>query len=162
MGLSSVCAAMRAEAHVLLRERTLAMHPARTRRQSPVAQWLLVAFLLLACGSIVAFAATKVVTDKNNLGTVLIKTGDVLEVQLASNPTTGYEWSVMPQSTTLLKLTGTSETKPTQSGVGRPITQIFKFQPTGKGHGLLLLHYVRSWEKTSPDEQQFKLNVVIE
>ena len=137
------------------------MQAARSRRQWTAAQWLL-PITVFTLGSLTAFAATKVVTDKDNGGKVQLKTGDVLEVQLTSNPTTGYEWSVMPQSTPLLKLTSSSQTKPSQSGVGRPITQMFKFQAAGKGSGVLLLHYVRSWEKPAADEQQFKLNVTIE
>ena len=55
--------------------------------------WLLLAFIfLLAFCPAVARAATKVVTDADKGGTVQIKMGDVLEVRLSSNPTTGYEW----------------------------------------------------------------------
>jgi len=125
--------------------------------------WLLpVAIFLLVCCSAVAPAATKVVTDADKGSTVNLKIGDVLEVRLSSNPTTGYEWSVDPKSTTLLKPSGQSQTQPTQSGVGRPIVQIFKFRAAGKGTGTLLLHYVRSWEKPDPNEEQFSLQVTIE
>ena len=109
-----------------------------------------------------ASAATKVVTDKDKGSTVHLKTGDVLEIRLNSNPTTGYEWYVHKQSTALLKLSGESQTEATQPGVGRPIVQIFKFETRGKGTGVLLLHYVRSWEKPDSNEQQFDLHVTIE
>ena len=66
------------------------------------------------------------------------------------------------QSTTLLKLTGQSQTKADAAGLGRPIVQIFDFAPTGKGTGVLLLHYVRSWETADPNEEQFSLHVTIE
>ncbi len=88
--------------------------------------------------------------------------GDVLEVRLNSNPTTGFMWYVHKQSTALLKLTSQSETEATQSGVGRPIVQIFEFAPKAKGTGVLLLHYVRSWDKPDPNEEQFSLHVTIE
>jgi inhibitor of cysteine peptidase len=110
----------------------------------------------------VASAATKVVTDADKGSTVHLKTGDVLEVRLNSNPTTGYEWSAHPQSTPLLKPAGQSQTQAAQPGVGRPIVQIFKFRATGRGTGVLLLHYVRSWEKPDPNEEQFDLHVTIE
>jgi inhibitor of cysteine peptidase len=109
-----------------------------------------------------ARAATKVVTDADNGKTVQIKMGDVLEVRLSSNPTTGYEWSLQKQSTTLLKLSGQSSTKPKTSALGSPSVQIFDFAPTGKGTGVLMLHYVRSWEPPDPKEQQFNLHVTIE
>ncbi len=63
------------------------------------------------------------------------------------------------QSTALLKLTSQSETQP---GVGRPIVQIFEFAPKATGTGVLLLHYVRSWEAPSASEEQFDLHVTIE
>ncbi len=121
-----------------------------------------IALFVLVGGSTLVPAATKVVTDADKGSTVQLKTGDVLEVRLNSNPTTGYEWYVHKQSTTLLKLSGQSQTDATQPGVGRPIVQIFKFEPRDKGTGVLLLHYVRSWEKPDPNEEQFNLHVTIE
>jgi len=139
------------------------MPPASARRQFHAVVWLfpVTVFLLVFCAPL-SFAATKVVTDNDKGSTVQLKTGDVLELRLKSNPTTGYEWSVDPKSTPLVKLTGQSQTQATQPGVGRPIFQIFKFQATGPGNGVLLLHYVRFWEKPSADDQQFDLHVTIE
>ena len=138
------------------------MQPASVRRQLHAALWLFPVILLLVvfCAPS-ASAAAKVVTDKDRGTTVQLKSGDVLEVRLNSNPTTGYEWSVNPNSTPLLKLTGQSQTEATQPGVGRPIFQIFKFQATGRGTGVLLLRYARSWEKPSASDQQFDLHVTI-
>jgi inhibitor of cysteine peptidase len=149
--------------HTLPRERNLDMQPAGTRRQLHAALRLShVALLLSAICAPSASAATKVVTDADKGATVQLKTGDVLEVHLKSNPTTGYEWSVDTKSTPLLKLIGQSQTEATQPGVGRPIFQIFKFEATGRGSGVLLLRYARSWEKPSAQDQQFDLQVTIE
>jgi len=124
---------------------------------------LTVIFFLTICLA-AARAATKVVTDADKGGTVEIKMGDVLEVRLNSNPTTGFMWYVHKQSTALLKLTGQSQTEPgtTHPDVGRPIVQVFEFAPRVKGTGVLLLHYVRSWESPDPNEEQFSLHVTIE
>jgi predicted secreted protein len=124
--------------------------------------WLLpVVLFVTVCGSTMASAATKVVTDADKGSTVVLKTGDVLEVRLSSNPTTGYEWYVHKQSTPLLKPSGESQTD-AAPGEGRPIVQIFKFATAGKGTGVLLLHYVRSWEPPDPNEEQFNLHVTIQ
>jgi predicted secreted protein len=96
-------------------------------------------------------AATRVVTDADKGANLQISAGDSLEVHLNSNPSTGYMWYVHPQS----------KTQPTQPGVGRPIMQEFRFQASQKGDGVLLLHYVRSWEKPSADEEQFSIHVTI-
>ena len=144
------------------RERTLAMQPANARRQFHAALWLFpVTWLLLVLCAPSAFAATKVVTDADKGGTVEIRMEDALEVRLSSNPSTGYMWYLEKESTPLLKLTGQSETEATQPGVGRPIEQIFEFAPKATGTGVLLLHYVRSWENADPNEEQFNLHVTI-
>ena len=138
------------------------MQPASARRQFHAVRWLSpFVLLLLAFCAPSASAETKVVTDADKSATVQLKTGDVLEVRLKSNPTTGYEWSVDPKSTPLLKLTGQSQTEATQPGVGRPIFQIFEFEAKRRGSGVLLLRYVRSWEKPSASDQQFDLRLTI-
>lgn len=134
---------------------------ARSRQRSGSLLYPALIFLLVA-SAVAARAATKVVTDADKGSTVHLKMGDVLEVRLSSNPTTGYAWSVDPKSTPLLRQTSQSQSPAAQPGVGRPIVQIFRFQPTGKGMGVLLLHYVRSWQKPDPNEQQYDLQVVIE
>jgi predicted secreted protein len=124
--------------------------------------WLLL-FVLLALiyRPYAACAITRTITDADKEGSVQLETGDILEVHLKSNPTTGYMWYVHAKSTHLLKLIGQSETQAPEPGVGRPVIQIFKFQPRGPGDGLLLFHYVRSWEKPTPDEEQFDLHLSI-
>ena len=125
--------------------------------------WLLLAalFLLAFCPAL-ARAATKVVTNADNGKTVTIKMGDVLEVRLNANPTTGYMWYLEKQSTPLLKPSGQTQTQPPQGVLGAPVVQIFDYATTGKGTGVLLLHYVRSWMNPDPNEQQFSLHVTIE
>jgi predicted secreted protein len=162
MGLSSVCVA-RPAGLARLRERRSIMPAARIQRKSAAHPWLFFAalILLVTCPA-VASAATKVVTDADKGGTVTIKMGDVLEVRLSSNPSTGYMWYLHKQSTALLKLTGQTQTQATQPGVGRPVVQVFDFAPKGTGPGVVLLHYVRSWEPPDPNEEQFSLHVTIE
>lgn len=117
-------------------------------------------FLFFSCPFV--SAATRVITDADKGTTVAMNVGDVLEVRLGANPTTGYMWYLHRQSTPLLKLTGQSQTGPTGPGVGRPVYQVFTFKARSGGEGVLLLHYVRSWEPPSPGEQQFDLHVSIQ
>ena len=137
------------------------MQPVRMRRLV-AARWLVpMVILTLAVCLPKASAATRVITDADKGATVHLKVGDVLEVRLRANPSTGYMWYLHKDSTKLLKLTGQSQTEPTEPGVGRPVFQIFKFDARSVGDGVLLLHYVRSWEPPSADEQRFDLNVSI-
>ena len=147
---------------VRLCERNLAMPPARMRLRLYPAFWLLPAVIFVFAGlAQPAFAATRVITDADKGASVQLKLGDILEVHLRSNPTTGYSWYVHPKSTTLLKLIGQSQTQAPLPGVGRPIFQIFRFQAVAVGDGILLLHYIRAWEKPLPMEEQFELHVSI-
>jgi inhibitor of cysteine peptidase len=116
----------------------------------------------VACLPQAAFAVTKVITDAKKGSEVHLKTGDTLELRLKSNPSTGFMWYVEQESTPLLKLVRQSQTEPTKPGVGRPIFQVFTFEPRHAGDGVLRLHYVRSWEKPTLDEERFEIHVVIE
>jgi inhibitor of cysteine peptidase len=109
-----------------------------------------------------AQAATKVITDADKGGEVHLKVGDTLEVRLSANPTTGYMWYIEKESTPLLKLVHQTQTDTTEPGVGRPVVQDFTFEPRRSGDGVLRLHYVRSWEKPTPDEERFEIHVINE
>ncbi len=122
----------------------------------------LLAFLAIAFSSQAAIAATKVVTDADKGGEVHLKVGDTLEVRLKSNPSTGFMWYVHKESTSLLKLLRQTTDEAEKPGAGQPVLQIFQFEARQRGSGILLLHYVRSWEKPAPDEERFQIHVFIE
>lgn len=137
------------------------MEPERFRlRLHPGIAALAVA-LVLAFQSQAAAAATKVITEAEKGNSLQLKLGDILEVHLRSNPTTGYSWSVHPKSTQLLKLLGQSQAQSHQPSVGRPILQVFRFQTVSNGDGTLLLHYIRAWERQTTNEEQFEVQVSI-
>jgi len=114
------------------------------------------------------FAADKVLTDADKGGTIHLKTGESFELRLNSIPYTGYMWYVRKESTPLLKLAHQSQAdlpdsdEPGGPLVGKPVYQVFKFEGKHYGQGVLLLHYVRSWEPPTPDDRQFDLHIVID
>lgn len=136
--------------------------------------WVAGGAALLFLATPAALAANKVVTDADNGGEVHLKLGDTLTVRLSANPSTGYMWYILPKSTPLMKLVKQMEAEPgpaerpaAGSGesvrpLGRPILQVFVFEARRPGQGVLLLHYVRSWEKPVADEERFELRVAIE
>jgi len=139
------------------------MQLARSGHWCNSVRWLFLFSLLgIFCQPQPASAATKVITDADKGGQARLKLGDTLELRLPSNPSTGYMWYVEKGSTPLLKLANQSQTEPTEHGVGRPVLQVFKFEPKRNGEGVLLLHYVRSWEPPKPDDEQFTVRVVVE
>jgi len=136
-------------------------------RRVDAVRWLM-ALAAIACFAQTALAATKVITDADKGGVVHMKVADQLELRLKSNPTTGYMWYVEKDSTPLLKLHHQSQTEipvPVEEPpglVGRPVFQVFTFEPRHIGTGELKLHYVRSWEPPTPEDEQFEIRVVIE
>jgi predicted secreted protein len=109
-----------------------------------------------------ASAADKVITDADKGGTIHLKTGESFELRLGSNPSTGYMWYLKKESTPLVKLAHQSQTEATEPGVGRPVFQVFRFEAKRPGEGVLLMHYVRSWEPPTPEDEQFDLHIVVE
>jgi inhibitor of cysteine peptidase len=148
------------------RERKPFMPSLRPRCPGSIRWLFLLALAATFCCSPSAFAATKVITDADQGGKIHLNLGDTLELRLKSNPSTGYMWYVEKESTPILKLGRQSQTQPDDPSmdpaVGRPVIQIFKLETRHRGQGVLLLHYVRSWDKPSPDDEQFKLHAVIE
>jgi predicted secreted protein len=143
------------------------MHSDRSVRRLDFVRWLLLLVLVaIACFSQAALAATKVITNADKGGVVHIKYDDRLEVRLSANPTTGFMWYIEKESTPLLKLHHQTQTEPpdqsTEPAVDRPIFQVFTFEPRHSGTGELKLHYVRSWEAPTPDDERFEIRVVIE
>jgi predicted secreted protein len=137
------------------------MPPARFRLRAHLGHAALVVALVFAILPQAAMASTKVITESEKGNSIQLKLGDVLEVHLRCNPTTGYSWYVHPKSTLLLKLLGQSQAQSHQPGVGRPILQVFRFQAVADGEGTLLLHYIRSWERQTTNEEQFEVQVSI-
>jgi inhibitor of cysteine peptidase len=143
------------------------MMPVRSICRVDSVRWLLV-LAAMACFAQASFAATKVVTDADKGGVIHIKFLDRLEVRLKANPSTGFMWYIEKESTPLVKLVHQTQTEipvpaEEQPGlVGQPVFQVFTFEPKHAGDGALKLHYVRSWEKPTPDDVQFEIRVVVE
>jgi predicted secreted protein len=116
----------------------------------------------MVCFPRLACAADRVVTDADKGGTIHLKIGEAFELRLGANPSTGYMWYLEKDSTPLVKLVHQTQTEATEPGVGRPVFQVFKFEAKHFGEGVLRMHYVRSWEPPTPEDEKFDLRVVVE
>lgn len=125
------------------------------------ALWLLALLAFIAPQPVVSDSAPRVLTDADKGAALQLKQGESFELHLKSNPATGYIWTLAPESTPLVKLTTQSHTQPAQPGVGHPSVQIFAFQAIRHGQGVLLLRYIRTWERPGPGEQQFDLHLTV-
>lgn len=85
-----------------------------------------------------------------------------LVIRLASNPSTGFSWKVAVIDPQYLQQQGErvyEHADPQMIGAGG--TDVFTFKAVKKGHTVLVLDYVRPWEK-KPAETTFTLNVSID
>jgi inhibitor of cysteine peptidase len=113
--------------------------------------------LLSACGS-----KTVKVDDSMNGQTITVKAGEVIEVSLAGNPTTGYNWYAVNLDETILTQSGEATFKSDSSAIGSGgiITNTFKAEAAGTT--TLTLEYKRAWETGVEPIQVFTITVVVE
>lgn len=98
-----------------------------------------------------------VVGQDRNGQTIELAVGTPLAVELAGNPTTGYEWTVAQIDSAYLRLAGSTYTADS-SAIGSGGTYVFRFESLRAGRTVLGLVYRRAWETTAAD-QTFTLTV---
>lgn len=84
--------------------------------------------------------------------------GEVLELSLPENPTTGFRWdfTVKPEPAfTIVR----DEFEPMMSSPGKGGTHHWQFKAVLSGSGAIKLEYRRPWEKDAPAAQTFGLTV---
>lgn len=121
---------------------------------------LLAGFALLAASQ--AGAAIVTVNEGNAGGQVTLKLNDTLVVNLRSNASTGYSWSVAQNNPSLLRPMGSSYQPLIGGPPGAQGTQTFRFRAVGSGgEGLILLYQKRGMGGVQAAET-FQMLVVID
>jgi inhibitor of cysteine peptidase len=106
---------------------------------------------------------TVTVTDKDKDGKVTLGKGEVLEVRLAANLTTGFSWQLAKNDTDRLKPQGKPVyERPKEPRPGAGGMQVFRFTAEATGKSELRLIYKRPFEKDTPPAKTFKLTVEVE
>ena len=121
----------------------------------------IVIFILCACSN-----SQEVETGMgDNNGQVNLKIGQILAVELDSNPTTGYGWEIASMDTTVLEMMGESEYTRSDTGetprVGSGGTETFRFKAIGQGQSPLEMVYRRPWEAGVEPANSFSLTVTV-
>lgn len=122
---------------------------------------LLIGFILsfaLAVGCHDSSADTTLVTREQNGATLTLPVGDTLAIELAGNPTTGYQWVVAECDTNRLEA-AEPEYRPNSDAIGAGGLYTFRFRALSSGPAPLRLAYRRSWEPDPIDT--FSLTVAI-
>jgi inhibitor of cysteine peptidase len=90
-----------------------------------------------------------------------LEVGDILEVVLPANPSTGYMWEAGFYNQTVLKPNGEPEFSSSSAKLGAQGSQKLHFEAIGEGETELVLVYRRSFENEGRNPQTFQVNVVV-
>jgi inhibitor of cysteine peptidase len=139
-------------------------------------RFLLTTLTLIAIGGLIAgcgdgdsdkdgdYPTEVQVTEADEGSTVRLAVGGELIVALASNPTTGFGWSVSEDSDEALVLQGEPRYVPAGSTtpvVGAGGTEVFTFEAEETGSARLMLEYRRPFEPGVAPERTFSVSVEI-
>ena len=91
----------------------------------------------------------------------VLQAGDMLQVNLEGNPSTGYMWSVESLDAAVLKVVGEPEFHPASSALGASGTVMYRFKAVGTGQTTLKLIYSRPFEKGVPPLKTFAASVLV-
>jgi len=107
-------------------------------------------------------APATVLTTADNGKTLQVQPGDRVQVELASNPTTGFAWH-LAKSSLVLESSDYIPDQPAQVGSGgieRLVLQVPASAAPGSIHELRLDYY-RSWEGPSSAVETFKVTLIV-
>jgi len=90
-----------------------------------------------------------------------LEVGDILEVVLPANPSTGYIWGVGFYNQSVLKPYGEPEFSSTNTNLGAEESQNLHMEAIGEGETELVLVYHRTFENEGPDLQTYTVNVAV-
>jgi inhibitor of cysteine peptidase len=128
-------------------------------------------FLLVVAGCAAKHAATStppkakppiVVSESDADKPIQLILGQTLQVRLASNPTTGYSWSVQQRPDQLELVQSAYAADPQGRNMpGAGGHQTIEFVARSAGNGELKLEYRRPWEKNVAPARTFTASVVV-
>ncbi len=98
-------------------------------------------------------------TDQGKIFTV--RSGDIIIINLAENPTTGYEWAIDKIDSNAIELQSSEFFLPENAGIGGGGERIFTFRTKAKGIARLQLKEWRPWESDRSIVQRFDVTFQI-
>jgi C1A family cysteine protease len=146
----------------------MASHGDKAKAQC-VAAFCLIVVLLISLSGVTYAASTgtgdgpqEVQVTESDSGQAVDLNGEVLVVNLESNPSTGYDWQVQGLNPHILHQLDATEWLPDTPGkLGGSGTQVLRFAAIGKGGTILDLVYARPWETAAAPANTFSLEVSV-
>lgn len=127
-----------------------------------------IALILVQCNGAPKPATESMQPEMTNLtiadsgGQVELKKGDVFEIALKENATTGYIWNVTQLEDEYLRLLlrSTADIRPNQVA-GAPITLRWRFEALQPGETVLKMANYRTWEGLQNAVEKFEIRLII-
>ena len=124
---------------------------------------ILIVSFLSACGNSAApeEKSSRQITEADAGRLVELHVGDVLELTLPANPTTGYQWESGQLDSAILRPVGEQTFEPSSNAVGSGGLVTMHFEAMGAGQTELNLILHRPFEKDVPPIQTFEVLVIV-
>ena len=114
------------------------------------------------CSSTVGSTKIVSVSDENNSQAVTLIQNNLLMVQLASNPGTGYGWQLVKNNSEQLKLLESPTLEPpNQSTLNESLYQVFRFQVQSGASSILELQYLQVQGTNNLSTKSYRLNLLM-
>jgi inhibitor of cysteine peptidase len=101
-----------------------------------------------------------IITESHNGQSISMPVGEIVEIHLSDNPTTGYRWSPADLGDAVLSLQD-SGFHQTNSAVGSGGNASWTFRAKAAGHAQLKFKRWRPWEGDSSIVDRFSLSVEV-
>jgi len=118
---------------------------------------IILIILLTGC----AVNQTVNVNETQNGSSVDLHKGDMLVITLDGNPTTGYQWEMLPNTDGFVEVQGEPDYKSGGNLVGSSGQYSFSIKAVSEGSTRVDLKYYRSFETDIPPIQTFSVEISV-
>ena len=94
--------------------------------------------------------------------TFKIQVGGEIELKLAENPSTGYQWTILSDPYPQLDLITEDFTADFSTGFGAEGYKTIRYLARSSGEITLSYAYIRPWEKEVPPADQYYITIIIQ
>jgi len=122
----------------------------------------LIIFFLIGCTTINNSINEPILeVNKNYHGKeIYLKNGEIFEIQLEENPSTGYEWHFFQLDKALLDIISIKK-QPKSKFIGAPVISIWKIKALKSGESKIIMKYYRDWEGIEKAVDNFEVKIII-
>lgn len=118
---------------------------------------LTAAIMMFSCAS----TPKALISGNDDNKKLTLKKGDLFEVRLEAQLSTGYSWQVTSIKGAEKKGGSKIETLDGQTTGGKEI-QVLQFTATEQGEGSIILHYIQPWKGKTDTDKKFTVLLNIE